>query len=750
MRPLWKPGPPALGTYLALTITMLSVLLTALLVGVSQVTAISQVRLNIGSNLAELASQTTSRLDRSMYERFREVQLMSRRLGAGLAQARAQEELEAMQASYPLYAWLGITSAQGRVVLGTGGLLTGADVSQRPWFRNAIQGQSMGDVHEAALLDRLLVRTGGEPMRFVDLAFPLVDEAGRSLGVLGAHLSWQWAVDVRNAIFLPAIADRGIEPVIVSEGGVVLMGPPDLEGQTLRVPSLARAALESAGSITETWPDGRSYLVGFSRDRGHMSYPGLGWRVLVRQELSDAEAPVWELQRRLLAGGLLAALLFSLLGWLAARLITRPLEELTSAALDIGRGVQARVPAFSPYREVAALGTALHSLVDNLQRNEQQLRDLNQSLEERVAERTAELRDAFAQVRQNEQRIQTIIESAPDPFVGMDFGGSITDWNTRAEQLFGWRRDEVLGRPLTTVLFPKRFAAAGDKALRLFLNTRSAPFVGQPLERILVDRQGREIPVELRVGLIDTGQVRLFSAFVHDISERKQVERLKDEFVSTVSHELRTPVTAIYGSLRLLHAGVAGELPAAARELVGLSNKSCERLIRLLNDVLDLEKMGSGQLRYEMKRQPLRPLLEQAVRDTQPFADDFGVSLRFAGSQDAQVLADSGRIGQVVVNLLSNAAKFSPAGAVVDMVLEVEGPRVRVGVVDQGIGIPESFRAQIFGRFAQADGSDRRQKGGTGLGLNICRGIIDAHEGKIGFASEPGVRTEFFFELPLA
>ena len=207
-------------------------------------------------------------------------------------------------------------------------------------------------------------------------------------------------------------------------------------------------------------------------------------------------------------------------------------------------------------------------------------------------------------------------------------------------------------------------------------------------------------------------------------------------------------MTAIYASLNLLDSGMAGELPPDARKLIGISSASCERLIRLINDVLDVEKIQSGLMNYDMQRQPLRPLVEQAIRDTGTFASGLGVSIVFPEGDAPTVDADADRIVQVTVNLLSNAAKFSPSPGTVQVRIEQVQGVARVTVTDSGAGVPDDFRERMFERFAQADGSDRRQKGGSGLGLNICRSIVQAHHGRIDFSSEPG-RTEFFFELPV-
>jgi PAS domain S-box-containing protein len=259
-------------------------------------------------------------------------------------------------------------------------------------------------------------------------------------------------------------------------------------------------------------------------------------------------------------------------------------------------------------------------------------------------------------------------------------------------------------------------------------------------------------PLEVRSAPMPGGG---FVTTYMDISERKEVERLKSEFISTVSHELRTPLTSIYGSLSLLASGMAGELAPDVNELVDLSLRSSERLVRLINDVLDVEKIESKMMTYSKVVQPLAPLIDQAIDTTRHYANQYGVQVEFETRLDSvlanvQVHIDADRMVQVLVNLLSNAVKFSERGERVSVRMAVLGQQVRVSVVDRGQGIPEEFRAQIFERFSQADSTDRRQKGGTGLGLSICKSIVEEHGGVIDYVSTPGAGTEFYFELPLA
>ncbi|MFT4075459.1 MAG: hybrid sensor histidine kinase/response regulator [Asticcacaulis sp.] len=231
--------------------------------------------------------------------------------------------------------------------------------------------------------------------------------------------------------------------------------------------------------------------------------------------------------------------------------------------------------------------------------------------------------------------------------------------------------------------------------------------------------------------------------------QRKQIENMKSEFISLVSHELRTPITAIHGALGLIAGDMETDLPQQVSHLVNIANKNSERLIRLINDILDIDKIDAAQMYYEMKPEPLMLILQQAAETNAVYAARLGVKVWLEPSPEVTVNVDSKRLAQVMANLLSNAAKYSPSGSTVTISVQSQpSGRVRVNVSDQGPGIREDFRAHIFQKFSQADDALTRTKQGAGLGLYICKRIIEHMRGSIGFDSAAGHGATFWFELP--
>jgi CheY-like chemotaxis protein len=238
---------------------------------------------------------------------------------------------------------------------------------------------------------------------------------------------------------------------------------------------------------------------------------------------------------------------------------------------------------------------------------------------------------------------------------------------------------------------------------------------------------------------------------VHDVTELKQTEKLKKEFVSIVSHELRTPLTSIRGSLGLLTNGVMGEFTPKVNKLLEIANSNCDRLLLLISDILDIEKIEAGKMVFEMKRTDLMDMVNASVEANKMYADQYGVILQFVEPDlRIQVNVDTDRLMQVLANLISNACKFSPKGESVSIEIKKIENKVRVLVSDKGPGVPLEFQSRIFQKFAQADSSDSRRKGGTGLGLSISRSIIERFGGVLHFITEPNKGATFYFDLPIA
>lgn len=347
-----------------------------------------------------------------------------------------------------------------------------------------------------------------------------------------------------------------------------------------------------------------------------------------------------------------------------------------------------------------------------------------------------------------EQMFRLAVEACPSGMVIIDAVGEIVMVNGEIERQFGYTRQEMLGQPVD-MLVPERLRGQHARHRHHFMPKPEARHMGGARDLFGQRKDGTEFPVEVGLNPISSGDQLLVLGVVVDISERKQMERLKDEFVATVSHELRTPMTSISGSLGLLMNQPPGQLPDSAMRLLAIAHKNSQRLVRLINDILDMEKIESGRAVFNFVRVDLCHVAKQAIEDIRGFAEGYGVAMLLdAAPATAYVSADPDRLVQVITNLLSNAVKISPPGGEVSVALEAKGDAFRISVRDHGSGIPEEFRPQVFDKFAQADGTDSRQKGGTGLGLSIVKQIVERLGGKVRFDDAPGGGTIFSVDLP--
>jgi signal transduction histidine kinase len=365
----------------------------------------------------------------------------------------------------------------------------------------------------------------------------------------------------------------------------------------------------------------------------------------------------------------------------------------------------------------------------------EQLRQANDDLKRQMDEREAALRalerekserrkaEELLRAFEQHREIERLVAVTPDAVIVVDPQGSVEFANEAAVDLFDNGTQGLVGGVLP---FPIK---SGE------------------IPRIEVPGRGQYVG-EVRVVDCEWGDAAARLVVIRDITERKRIERLKDEFVSTVSHELRTPITSIVGSLGLLMGKAAGALPEQASRLLAIALRNSQRLTQLVNEILDLSKMESGEATFRPRSVNVRSVTEQAIEATRGFAASYGVEILLDNSSaSTHAHADPDRLVQVVTNLLSNAIKFSPHGHVVVVGIRDNGPSVRISVRDWGPGIPDSFKPQIFEKFAQADGSDARRRGGSGLGLNIVKHIVTRHGGTVSFEDAQGGGTIFHVDL---
>jgi PAS domain S-box-containing protein len=348
-------------------------------------------------------------------------------------------------------------------------------------------------------------------------------------------------------------------------------------------------------------------------------------------------------------------------------------------------------------------------------------------------------------VRQVSARQEAVFNCALFGILTLNESGSVETLNAAAERMFGVTADAVVRRDVGRLVDlggPKditsvallRHMVSGDDGVREVTGLKS---------------DGTTFPMDFFIAEMPMGDRRMFVAFVRDITGRKRNEQLKGEFVATVSHELRTPMTSIAGSLGLLVGGAAGSLPDAARRLLAIAHSNSQRLVRLINDILDIEKIESGKMVFALQPVDVRALVEQAIESNRGYAEGFDVPVRLdPGADHAVIRVDPDRMMQVITNLLSNAVKFSPRGEEVVVGVENKGRSARISVRDRGPGIPDDYKARIFEKFVQVDATDTRQKGGTGLGLSIVKQIMLRFGGEVGFDAAPGGGTAFYLELP--
>tara|TARA_R110002124_G_scaffold47694_3_gene141517 strand:- start:439 stop:2712 length:2274 start_codon:yes stop_codon:yes gene_type:complete len=471
----------------------------------------------------------------------------------------------------------------------------------------------------------------------------------------------------------------------------------------------------SGGEASFVEPDSVNYFVDLPITDG-TGNSSLGIVLSVpRQELMST---VFQTQRQSIALGIVLILLSSIVTGLAANHLTKPLRRMS--------------------KEIAGARPSQHRL------------NLPVTGNDEIGELARAFQTMTTGLQQSELKTRSIIDSVVDGLIVIDEFGNIDSYNPACERIFGYEPSEVMGRNLK-MLMPPRFHDEHDGYLQAYQRTKTRKIIGIGREVIGQRKDGTTFPMDLSVSEILLNDRPLYCGIVRDITERKQMDIMKDEFVSTVNHELRTPLTSIHGALGLLKIKTTGRLDEKSNLLLELAHDNCERLTVLVNDILDLEKIAAGKIEYQLETVDICELVRTIVTQNATLAEGRGVALETECVIDqAFVRLDPNRFNQALVNLLSNAVRHSPENdAIAVLVAMGDCDRVRISVADHGPGIPEDFRSKVFDRFAQADSSLTRQEGSSGLGLNITRTLVEAFGGDVSFETETGRGTVFHFDLPI-
>ncbi|AOY89655.1 diguanylate cyclase [Marinobacter salinus] len=348
-------------------------------------------------------------------------------------------------------------------------------------------------------------------------------------------------------------------------------------------------------------------------------------------------------------------------------------------------------------------------------------------------------------LQESEQELRRLFELSPIGIALTDYRtASFVDFNDALLKPTGYTREELMVTPGGRLIPTENFEEIRNAAITALRETGRFG----PIEQEIKRRNGSTYPALIQ-------GVRIFAAsgrplvwtLIEDISERKKIERMKNEFISTVSHELRTPLTSIAGSLGLIAGGALGKLPEQIQRMVTIAARNSDQLKQLIDDLLDMEKLVSGKMTMRLRAQLVSPVIRDTIERLQTYAVDRGITVRFEDRHpECNAVIDHHRLEQALANLLSNAIKFSPECSEVIVATSMNGNHLRIQVSDQGPGIPEAFRPRIFQKFAQADSSDTRKDRGTGLGLAITREIMAQMHGSVGFESVEGQGATFWLE----
>ncbi|TPX65131.1 hypothetical protein SpCBS45565_g05381 [Spizellomyces sp. 'palustris'] len=768
-------------------VSILFLLTSACIVGF---TVINNLRESSGRSLMQFAMTTARTIDEMIYARYRDMRIISTLpfvRDPSTDSATLQSVLDETKGTYELYSWIGITTNNGTVKAATDGVLSNVNVSARPWFkacRNASFANPprfVGDVHGAVLLQRALNLT--EPLRLLDVALPLFAMNQTQIGVIGSHINASVTRMVEHAV-LGTFREGTMELFIIGTDSLVQAPVGSTENSTDWISQSPDSALMLAragqtGWRVERWPSGAQYLTGFSQCSG-IEGINMNWSILVRQSTATAFAAPNRLVLILGLAHLGFAIILVGTSYTVAHITTAPLLAISRAADNIRkRSAMPQIPVVHGNDEIARLSYSLNSLVSTLVEKEINLKGINQDLADKVEalERAeASLRaseDKFRQVTDTTQDAFFILEILPlgeysslvSPPTSDDAGVLPEKWvhmSAAFVKLFGISAMELEDDPTTWL----QVVAQEDQqaVAKVFAERQKSPIdiTFRVIPGPLADSQ-RLRYIALRSLLVkskakDHTPKRVIGVF-QDISLQKQAEiasQHKSSWVRQVGHEIRNPLAATFTMINLL---LEMDMSAEQLDLLQTIRTSNDNLLSLINSILDLAKLEAGEMHLETIPFNLATQVEDVLDLMAPQAHKKG--LRVGGCVDPTihplVKGDPLRLRQVIINLFTNAVKFTQKGSVFLRVerdaeytssLTTDGHgqvALRFLLTDTGIGISKENQGKLFKEFAQAEASTSRHYGGTGLGLSIVRQLVNMMNGDVGIISETGKGSTFYF-----
>ncbi|MBK4736538.1 ATP-binding protein [Noviherbaspirillum pedocola] len=706
-----------LGIALSALILLLALALAA---GLGAI-AVREVSSMAAGNVETLAQQMARDLSQGMDEFGRDVEGEAERAPLRDAAARTEDlrsALEAFIAAHPDISYAGLADASsGRIVAATSTLFEGGDLRGRPLFEEGRKAIYFGDVHDAARLAELLPKPfNGEPPRFIDVAAPVRDAKGNVIRVLFAHIGWQWASSMRDAVLGPMKDRRGIELLIADGAGKLVLAAGNTLASGAPLASLAAKPIGASGAVIP-WIDGE-YLSAQADTQPQGRFPGFGWKVAARQPVAIALAPATTLRRAFFAGALALGLIAAALAWLLTARMLRPVKRLANSALQLAP--QEGTSAGRRGNEIAQVQGVLQRLASD-----------GKSLSNAATMR--------------EMQFVTLAESLPHIVWQADAAGTIEYRNAQWGEVFGRARINRLDQlsalihqgDLLNFMNAWNGSRISGEALHCKVRMRTEGAAGH--EWFSID--GRALHDEQRRPLRWVGTITnvndSFSqaehsavALTQERAARQEAERrasMRENFLAMLSHELRTPLNAIAGWAELLAR--RGPQDGMAARAAGVINRNVQLQAALLDDLQDNSAVVGGNIVLSLMRVDAAQLAQSVVLSSKPAAEEKGVLLECEPGPAALIEADERRIHQALTSLVCNAIKFTDAGGRITIRTTREAEAVTIAVSDTGCGLAPEALPRLFERLhqdpAQAGGSD------AGLGLAIAASLVRLHGGSI-------------------